>query len=152
MADWSPRQTRFGRWTSRPRVAGWFFAVAGAVCAVVAVVTYVDATTLRRRGVETTGFIVGYEDRARESYVTVEFETRDGRTVTADVGNFRWSPRPEVGSAARIIYDPEDPEGLVADARKGPDFFKAWGAGAGAVISAVLSRLTFTKRIDWNRM
>lgn len=70
-----------------------------------------DATVI---GIERDG-----RDKASDR-VVVRFTTADGREVTADVGDWDWDNGAAVGQVQAVLYDPEDPESLVADTRVGP--------------------------------
>lgn len=134
--------------TNSRRFALTLFGLGFVLCVVGAISQYEDAVTLRDHGVRAPAVVTAVHG-GRDSYVTLEFTTATGEDVTADVGNYRWSPSPKVGDTPTVIYDPRDPSGLVADARQGPDFFVVWLIAAGGVFAAVMWWLTFTGRIDW---
>ncbi|MGL5852403.1 MAG: DUF3592 domain-containing protein [Phycicoccus sp.] len=90
-------------------------------------------------------------DRVKDSYVVIRFTGTDGQVVTADVGNYRWVPEPQVGDRPEIVYDPADPSGNVADARISPDFSAVWFLAIGAFLAAALAWPTWTGAVDWNR-
>jgi hypothetical protein len=107
---------------------------------------------LRDHGLRARAVVVAVHDTKNDPHVTLRFTTQHGETVSADVGNYRWSPAPKVGDTPTVIYDPADPTGLVADARQGPDFFVVWLAVAGGGFSAAMWWLTFTGRINWREV
>ena len=129
-----------------PRAAAGL-AVLAVVCAVFSLGTYRDAVTLRDHGARATATVLEVHC-GRSSWVALRFTTATGREVTADVGNYSRNPRPRVGDRQVIIYDPSDPDGLVADVRTGPDFDLPWLLGAGALLAAALVWPTFTGRMD----
>jgi hypothetical protein len=133
-----------------PLVSGSLLGVVAVAAAVGAVACWTDAVALRDHGIRAEALVLQVHG-GKNSYVVLEFATRDGRDVTAEVGNYSWRPTPRSGDTATILYDPADPTGNVADVRTGPDFLAAWLLGAGAVIAAVVSVLTFQGRIDWDR-
>lgn len=85
-----------------------------------------------------------------ESYVVVEFTTGSGRFVRTEVHDFRFSPDPRVGDAARIRYHPDDPEHYVRDDRLGPSVFGVVLAGSFAALFALGAVAGFRGRLpDW---
>ncbi|BEP16367.1 hypothetical protein acdb102_46780 [Acidothermaceae bacterium B102] len=123
----------------------WFAFCVGGV-----LLSYHDAATLRDHGLRAEAVVTDVHDIPKDSYVTVQFSTRTGRSVSAQVGNWDWSPEPRVGEVRTVIYDASDPSGLVADARQGPAFIVTWIFAGGLVGSSVLFVLTYTRRIDWS--
>jgi hypothetical protein len=94
-----------------------------------------DAHTGARAGVA-NGTIVGFHDaagRASSSYVTVQFVSRSGQQVRANIEDFLWEPAPRVGDAARVRYDPSNPTRYARDDRMSPDIFSPAFATALAV-------------------
>ena len=126
----------------------WAFGLVFCVGAVL--VSYSDAATLRDHGVRAEAVVTGVHEGSRDSYVTVDFSTRTGRSVSAEVGNWDWSDEPHVGDMQTVLYDPSDPSGLVADTRQGPDFLATWLFAAGFVACLVLFVLTYSGRINWS--
>jgi hypothetical protein len=147
----SPVRRRFIEWSNSRRTVLWFLAICLAGCVIGVYIAYTNAVTLRDHGVRTQAVVTEVHG-GRDASVTLQFTTRDGRAITADVGNYDWSPHPRVGDTPTIVYDPRDPRGLVADARLGPDFLAAWFLAAGSVLAAVAFILTYTGKIDWMRM
>ena len=146
-----PRR-RFVEVTNSRRFVLVFWAFWFVVCVGGVLKSYSDAVTLRDHGVRAQAVVTHVHDTTKDSYVTVHFTTPAGRSVSAEVGNWDWSPQPHVGDVRTVVYDPSDPSGLVADARMGPEFFLAWLFGAGALSSAVLFVLTYTRRINWSAL
>jgi len=144
----SPLRRRFIELSNSRRFVLWFWAFWVVVAGVGVLISYTNAVALRDHGVRTQAVVTEVHD-GRDSSVTLQFTTRDGQTVTAEVGAHFWSPEPRVGDTPTIVYDPSDPAGLVADARIGPDFFAPWLFGAGGVVAITLFILTYTGRIDW---
>lgn len=144
-----PARRRFIEWSNSRGFVLWFLSFWVVVCIGGIAVSYSEATRLRNHGVRTEAVVTYVHDTHSDPYVTVHFTARDGSSVSADVGNWDWSPAPHVGDARTVLYDPSDPSGLVADTRLGPDFFVEWLFGGGAVVAAVVFVLTYTRRIDW---
>ena len=148
----APRRRRRGNWfvrfTNSRGFALTLFGIGFVLCVVGAISQHQDAVTLRDHGVRAQAVVTAVHG-GKDNYVTLEFTTASGEPVTADVGNYRWSPSPHVGDTPTVLYDPQDPSGLVADVRQGPDFFSVWLICAGAVFAAVMWWLTLTGRIDW---
>lgn len=138
----------FIEWSNSRRTVLWFLGICTRACIFGAYIAYTNAVTLRDHGVRARAVLTAVHD-GRDSSVTLQFTTRDGRSVTADVGSYYWSPHPRVGDTPTIIYDPTDPSGLVTDARLGPDFFVVWLVAVGGVIASVVFVLTYTGRINW---
>ena len=80
------------------------------------------------------GTLVSVHD-GRTSWVVVDFVTTDGQRVRAETEDYLWDPAPEVGDAARIRYNPDDPERYARDARFGG---YSWLVALLAVFSTVL--------------
>lgn len=135
-----------------PKVTAWFLVVVALGCALGAVVAYGAATTLRDHGVRVQGEVVEVHTERRDDYVVVRFQDSHGEEVRAEVGNYIWSPTPQVGDRPQLVYDPEDPSGNVADVRAGPDFFSVWALVIGAGVAAALVAPTWTGRLDWNKL
>lgn len=72
--------------------------------------------------------------------------------MTAEVGNYRWDPKPKVGDQPALLYDPGDPSGNVADVRRGPDFFSVWALIVGGLLAAGLVWPTWTGRLGWDKL
>jgi hypothetical protein len=117
-----------------------------------AFVAYDAATSLRDRGQRVVGAVVEVHDGGRDSYVVVRFVDGNGRPVTAEVGNYRWDPKPKVGDQPEVLYDPGNPSGNVADVRMGPDFFSVWALIVGGLLAAGLVWPTWTGRLDWDNL
>lgn len=47
---------------------------------------------------------------------------------------YYWRPRPRVGDAATVVYDPASPDAIVRDVRIGDDRYAAW-VGIGLVVA-----------------
>lgn len=127
-----------------------FFAFWLVVCVAGVLLSYSEAATLRDHGLRAQAVVTQVHDAPKDSYVTVHFSTGTGRSVSAQVGNWDWSPEPHVGDVRTVVYDPSDPSGLVADARQGPAFIVTWLFGAGFIACLVLFLLTYSRRIDWS--
>lgn len=143
---------RFAAFMNSPRVAAWFLLVLAVGCGGGAIVANVNATALRDHGRVTTGEVVEVHDERRDNYVVVRFQDARGREVSAEVGNYRWDPKPQVGDRPEIVYDPDNPSGNVADTRTGPDFFSVWAFVVGGLMAAALVVPTWTGRLDWNTL
>ncbi|WP_404386704.1 DUF3592 domain-containing protein [Knoellia locipacati] len=143
--------SRFARWVNSPTVAGWTLTSVALACLAGTWISWDAATSLRDHGVRATAVVTEVHG-GRSSHVVLEFRDAAGHGVVADVGNYFWDPEPEVGDRAEILYDPEDPEGNVADLRMGPDFTAPWFFGVGAAVAAGLVWPTFTGRIDWDTL
>jgi hypothetical protein len=118
-----------------------------AFCLAGIVVTYRQAVALRDRGERAVAEVVAVHDTRRAPYVVLRFRTRDGRDVTAEVGDYRFQPDPAVGDRQEVLYDPADPSGSVSDARVGPDFAQPWVFAATAAVCAVLARPSYAGRL-----
>ena len=143
---------RFAAFANSPKVVAWLLALVALACGVGAFVAYDAASSLRDHGQRVVGAVVAVHDGGRDDYVVARFVDSDGRTVTAEVGNFRWDPKPRVGDQPELLYDPVDPSGNVADVRMGPDFFSAWALIFGALLAAGLVWPTRTGRLDWDKL
>jgi len=88
----------------------------------------------------------------RDNTVVVRFPDIRGNEVTAEVGNYRWEPKPRVGDRPELVYDPDNPSGNVADVRMGPDFLSVRAFTAGALVAAALAVPTWTGRLDRNKL
>lgn len=144
----SASRRKFIEWTNS---RGFTLVLLGLCCVFClggVVLTYLDAVELRDHGVRAQAVVTAVHD-GRRPYVTVRFTTREGKTVSADVGNYLGSPEPQVGDEPTVLYDPTAPSDNVADVRMGPDFLMPWLIGSGGVISAIAFVLTYTRRIDW---
>lgn len=151
MSGSSRTTNRFARWSNSSRVVGWFLVLAAVGCAFGTYYSLEQATALKDQGVRTQAEVIDVH-RARDSYVVLRFHDAQGDEVVAEVGNYRWDPEPRIGDRPTIIYDPENPDGNVADARMGPDFLAPAFFGAGALIAGALVWPTFTGRLDWNTL
>jgi hypothetical protein len=134
------------------RVASALLVVAAIGCLIGLVITHESAASLRDQGVRASGEVVEVHTERRDNFVVVRFSDVRGREISAEVGNYRWEPKPRVGDAAELIYDPDNPSGNVADARMGPDFFSVWAFAVGALAAALLIAPTWTGRLDWNKL
>jgi hypothetical protein len=146
-----PRRRTFTQWINSDPVIGTLCAAIALGCGGGAIDTHAQAVALRDHGIHTTA-VVTQTHGGRDSYVVLDFTTRDGQRVTARVGNYDWRSTPRIGDQPTILYDPADPEGNVADTRLGPDFVESWLLGIAAVVAALVSALTYTGRIDWWRI
>jgi hypothetical protein len=129
---------RFAAFANSPKVAAWFLTLVAVACGAGACVAYDAASSLRDHGQRAVGAVVEVRDGSRDSYVVVHFVDGQGRDVTAEVGNYRWDPKPKVGDQPELLYDPDDPSGNVADVRTGPDFFTVWALVLGGLLAAGL--------------
>jgi hypothetical protein len=143
---------RFAAFANSPKVAAWFVGLVAVACGVGAFAAYDAATSLRDHGQRVVGAVVEVNDGGRGNYVVVRFVDTNGQVVAAEVGNYRWDPKPKVGDQPEIVYDPEDPSGNVADVRMGPDFFSVWALGIGGLLAAGLVWPTWTGRLDWDKL
>lgn len=143
---------RFAAFANSPKVAAWFLALVAVVCGVGAFVAYDKASFLRDHGQRVAGVVVEVHDRSRDDYVVVRFVDGDGRAVTAEVGNYRWDPKPRAGDQPELLYDPVDPSGNVADVRMGPDFFSVWALAIDGLLALGLVWPTWTGRLDWDKL
>ncbi|MGN9766989.1 DUF3592 domain-containing protein [Micromonospora sp. SD12] len=86
-------------------------------------------------GVRAAATVLEVHDLQRDSYVVAAFTTADGHHVVTQVSDYYWRPRPRVGDAATVLYDPADPAGIVRDVRIGDDSVMAWlGVGLGVAL------------------
>lgn len=134
------------------RVASALLVVVAIGCLFGLAIAYESAASLRDHGIRASGEVVEVHTERRDNFVVVRFSDVRGREISAEVGNYRWEPRPRVGDTAELIYDPDNPSGNVADARMGPDFFSVWAFAVGALAAALLVVPTWTGRLDWNRL
>lgn len=148
----SRKPNRFAAWANSPKVAAWFIAVVALACVVGTFAAFDAGRSLRDHGQRVVGVVVEVHDGGRDDYVVVRFVDSHGQVVSAEVGNYRWDPKPKVGDQPELLYDPQDPSGNVADVRTGPDFFSVWALAIGALLAAVLVRPTWTGRLDWDKL
>lgn len=139
----------FRRWSNSPRVAGTIAGAVAAFCLVGALGTYQSSAVLRDRGERAAATVIEVHG-GRTKWVRVRFTTLGGREVETDVYEYRWDPEPDVGDAATVLYDPEDPD-VVVDARIGPTFWPSWTLAALGAFLAWLSWASYTRRILWSR-
>lgn len=142
----------FAAFMNSSKVVAWLLVLVAVGCGVGALVAYGSATVLRDRGVRVQGEVVEVHTERRDNYVVVRFSDVKGDMVRADVGNYIWDPTPSVGDRPRLVYDPDDPSGNVADARAGPDFFSVGALVVGALLAAMLVAPTWTGRLDWTKL
>lgn len=81
------------------------------------------------------------------SWVVVEFATRSGERVRAEVEDWYWQPKPRVGDQGRVRYDPAEPESYVRDARWDPSVFDVLVPGGLAGLFLVGALLGWTRRL-----
>jgi uncharacterized protein DUF3592 len=127
----------FKYWVNHPKVAAAFLIMAGLVMAVIALGNYSVAAALRDQGLIADGVVTEVHG-GRYPQVVVVFDTQDGRHVEAYVDDYLWDPEPRVGDPAKLLYDPEEPDESVQDARLPPDFFGVWLLGALGAVAAGL--------------
>jgi len=122
------------RW-SRQKVAAALLIAAAVAMALAALADHRVAARLRDHGIFADG-VVADVDGGPSPAVVVQFEAADGRAVRARVADMRPDPAPHVGDAARVLYDPERPEGSARDARLPPpgDAEALLRGAAGAVL------------------
>lgn len=143
-------RNRFAEVVNGRKFTTAFLSVAALGAAAGAVMAFDAADALSDRGVEVTAEVLEVHQERRDSWVVVRFADAHGDQVTADVGNYSFDPKPRVGDRPRLIYDPADPEGNVADVRTGPDFGSGWFLSLVAVVAASLVVPTWTGKLDWN--
>lgn len=148
----SRKPNRFVAFVNSAKVVAGFLILVTLGCVLGTMVAYQNATALRDHGVRTVGELVDIHEGGRDSYVVVRFQDSQRAEVSADVGNYLWDPKPRVGDRPSLLFDPQDPEGNVADARMGPDFFSVWALAVGAVIAGALVVPTWTGRLDWDKL
>jgi uncharacterized protein DUF3592 len=146
------KPNRFAAFVNSPQVVAWFLILVALGCGLGAVAAHSAAAALRDHGQRVVGEVVEVHDVRRDSYVVVRFRDIRGADVTADVGNYRWDPQPQIGDKPELLYDPDDPTGNVADVRMGPDFFTVWALVAGSLVAGGLVWPTWTGRLDWDRL
>jgi len=146
------KPNRFAAFMNSPKVAAALLVVLAMGCLVGVVITYGSATALSDSGVRVTADVVEVHTEGRDDYVVVTFPDARGERVTAEVGNYKWQPTPQVGDRPVLVYDPEDPSGNVADARMGPDYFSVWACAIGGLVAVLLVVPTWTGRLDWNKL
>ena len=125
--------------------------VTSLACAGGLVYSYQHATALRDHGIRVAAKVLEVHE-GKDSHVLLSFEDAGHRQVTAQVGNFYWSPEPRVGDRPTVVYDPADPVNNVADARMGPDFFTPWCVGIVGLVAAALVVPTYRGRLDWKSL
>lgn len=116
--------------------------------------SYSEAHALQERGVLARAVVVDVHQgigRSDNSFVMVRFVDEAGREQTVKVSNYEWSPRPHIGDTPVVLYDPHDPS-TIADERVGPDFMLPGALAIGTVAAGVLAWLTWSRRLDWNKM
>ncbi|WP_353511202.1 DUF3592 domain-containing protein [Intrasporangium sp.] len=146
------RSSRFAAIVNSPKVVTWLLVLAALGCGSGAFVAHRAATTLQDQGQQTVGEVVDVHDALRgDGYVVIRFQDTAGREITAEVGNYRWDPHPQVGDRPAILYDPADPAGNVADVRMGPDLFSVWALPLGGLLAALVWP-TWTGRLDWDKL
>ncbi|MEU2664309.1 DUF3592 domain-containing protein [Micromonospora sp. DT46] len=89
---------------------------------------------LNTYGVRATATVLEVHGLQRDSYVVASFTTADGHDVVTQVSDYYWRPRPRVGDAATVVYDPASPDAIVRDVRIGDDRYAAW-VGIGLVVA-----------------
>lgn len=146
------KPNRFTAFVNSPTVAALLLATTAVGCFFGAAVAYDSATALRDHGRRAAGLVVEVHAERRDNYVVVEFYDTVGKQVTAEVGNYRWDPVPQVGDRPELVYDPQDPSGNVADVRTGPDFPSVWAFAVGGLLATALAVPTATGRLDWNTL
>lgn len=100
------------------------------------------------RVVDTVEVAEGAKDRPDQYRPVVEFQDHLGRTHTV-TGRFGARPRPKVGSALDVAYDPADPaDAAVVGGADGREWIKYAGAGAAATVAGlwVTARSVVTPR------
>ncbi|WDZ82178.1 DUF3592 domain-containing protein [Micromonospora cathayae] len=117
-----------GYWLRHPWCSALALAVGTTVFGYLGVESAHHTYRLNHHGVPAGATVREVNAQAREAYVVVAFTTADGRQVRAEVTEYRWHPRPRVGDAARVVYDPAAPADIVRDARWGDDYLDAWFA------------------------
>jgi hypothetical protein len=157
MLPYMPRQTSrgFAAWANSRRVAATLLVVVAVCCVAATLFTFAEGAALRDRGVLARGEVLRVHEASSRfdySHVVVRFADQHGIERAAEVTDYLWSPRPQVGDPAELLYDPDDPEGLIVDARMGPDFFSTWAFGIGGFVAAILAWPTWTGRLNWNRL
>ncbi|MEV0878754.1 DUF3592 domain-containing protein [Micromonospora echinofusca] len=81
---------------------------------------------LNTYGVRAPATVLEVHGLQRDSYVVASFTTADGHHVVTRVSDYYWRPRPRVGDAATVVYDPASPDAIVRDVRMGGDYRTAW--------------------------
>ncbi|GAA3390525.1 DUF3592 domain-containing protein [Cryptosporangium minutisporangium] len=92
---------------------------------------------LEDRGQEATARVV--EVTEKKQRIEVEFRTADGRTVRTKVGQGDEAPgpAPSAGDEIPVVYDPENPESEVRDARAPVNYRMAYTLAGTAVVGAI---------------
>ena len=159
MARWPASETvpqrmpnRFAEFMNSRRVAATLLGIATVGCTTGVVFTYGSATSLRDHGIRVTGEVAEVHTERRDDFVVVTFTDVRGQEVSAEIGNYRWDPTPQVGDQPTLTYDPPNPSGNVVDTRMGPDFFSVWAFALGAIAAALLMVHTWTGRLDWDKL
>ncbi|MCX4385602.1 DUF3592 domain-containing protein [Micromonospora peucetia] len=81
---------------------------------------------LNTYGVHAEATVLEVHSLGRNSYVVASFTTADGHHVVTQITDYYWSPRPRVGDAATVLYDPASPDAIVRDIRIGDESLTAW--------------------------
>ena len=123
--------------------------VVAAIASLAAWEVHTDVGALRDRGRSATGVVVEVW-YAKGAHVEVRYMPQDGHEVVAEVVTA--GETPDVGDPVSVVYDPLAPESRVVDARLGPDATGAWVGGIGGATCLVLAALTWTGRVDWERV
>ncbi|WP_433349131.1 DUF3592 domain-containing protein [Micromonospora sp. CA-111912] len=92
---------------------------------------------LNTYGVHAAATVLEVHGLGQNSYVVASFTTADGHHVVTQITDYYWNPRPRVGDAATVLYDPASPDAIVRDVRIGDDHLTAWvGFGLGAALGS----------------
>ncbi|MFF3866436.1 DUF3592 domain-containing protein [Micromonospora sp. NPDC001898] len=89
---------------------------------------------LNTYGVRASATVLEVHGLQRDSYVVAAFTTADGHHHVTQITDYYWNPRPRVGDAATVLYDPASPDAIVRDVRIGDDYLTAW-VGVGLVVA-----------------
>lgn len=146
-ADLPPRagQDRLERWLNRRGPSTAIATMLGLLVASLGVGIWLSDAQLRDHGVHATARVV---DFAEDGDAVIEFRTADGRVarttlpVADDV---------QIGQSVPIVYDPQDPDDVVArDDLNDPTAYLITGGAALACL--VVAALLWTRRIEAKRL
>ena len=126
-----------GYWLRHPLLSLVVLVLGTAVFVLLGVGSAYRTHRLNTYGVRAEATLLDVHSFSRNSYVVAEFTTADGRRVVAKINDYYWTPTPQVGDAATILYDPAAPDEIVRDVRIGNGYLMAWvGVGLGVAMGA----------------
>ncbi|MCC2314557.1 DUF3592 domain-containing protein [Cellulomonas xiejunii] len=145
----SRRRSSFATWVNGRGPSTFITLVVATVAGLAAWQVHTDAEAISSRGLRATGVVVDVW-YSKTLHVEVRYAPHDGPEVVAEVVTAGGTP--SVGDQVPVLYDPLAPEDRVVDARLGADGTGAWVGGSIGALCLVLAALTWTRRIDWERV